>query len=118
MDDKISLNAKIMLDIVYAIKETPEWVQATDRTPMLTEERKRLEEIISRVPDDLRDALEGAIASVEEAYADMALLYGMRVAGAIQESISNPLNFSRYALDTMLTNEERMRLIREGRQTA
>ena len=97
---KSDINAKIMMDIVYRIKDTPEWVQATDKTPMLTEERKRLEEIIARVPDDLRDALEHAIASVEEAYVDMALLYGMRVAGAIQENVSNPQIFSRYALNT------------------
>ena len=113
---KSDINAKIMLGIVDAIKETPEWVQATDETPMLIEERKRLEEIIARVPDDLRYGLEVAIAHVEEAYADMALLYGMRVAGAIQESVSDPLSFSRYSLNTVLTNEERVRFIHEGRR--
>lgn len=115
---KSDINAKIMFDIVYAIKGTREWVQATDETPMLIEEIKRLEKVMARVPDDLRYDLEEAIAGVEEAYADMALLYGMRVADAMRESINNPLNFSRCTLNTMLDGEERMQLIHEGRQTA
>lgn len=115
---KAADKAKIMFDIVGVIKGTPEWEQATEETPMLMEERKRLEEVMARVPDDLRWDLEEAIGNVEEAYADMALLYGMRVAGAMQESIGNPLNYSRYALNTMLDCEERLELIREGRQTA
>ena len=91
-------SAGIMYGIVYAIKETPEWTQATQDTPMLTEERKRLNEIIDRLPEELQEELGVAIANVEEAYADMALLYGMRVAGAIRESVNDPMIFSRYAL--------------------
>ena len=115
---KSDITAKIMLDIVGTIKCSHGWVQATDETPMLIEERKRLEKIIARVPDDLRHDLEEAIAGVEEAYADMALLYGMRVAGAMQKSINNPMNYSRCALNTMLDGEERMQLIHEGRRSA
>lgn len=108
-------SAKIVFELIGAIKSTEDWERSTDKAPMLLEERNRLERILERVPDDLRSELEYAISDVEEAYADMALLYGMKVAEAIRENVSRPLTYSQYTLDVMLSIEEREQLREEGK---
>lgn len=112
---KTDTSAKVMFEIIEAIKNSEDWVRSTDKAPMLLEERNRLERILERVPDDLRSELEDAIAGVEEAYADVALLYGMKIAEAIRENVSRPLTYSQYALDVMLWLEERSQLREEGK---
>lgn len=115
---KNSINTKIVFDIIGTIKSSPEWVRETEQTPMLIEARNRLEQIINRVPGDLRDDLIEAVSAVEVAYTDMALLYGMRVANSMQDAISNPVAYSQYSLNVMLEIEDRAQLIDEGKRLA
>lgn len=86
--------------VIKALLETDEWEDLWSQDPWITSAADALHEVLervrSRVSDQLMNELFTAMAEVNVANQYAAILYGMRVARAIQDGLDHPEELSAY----------------------
>lgn len=87
-------------EVIKALLETDEWEDLWGRDPWITSAANALDEVLERVKgrvsDQLMNDLFSAVAEVNLANQYAAILYGMRVARAIQDGLDHPEELSAY----------------------
>lgn len=89
--------------VMQALRQTDEWDRLWKEDPAIQKAKAQLETVMERVglkiPGQLADELWSAVYGLTSASEDAALLYGIRVMGALHSVAVNPTEFSRYAAD-------------------
>lgn len=95
----------MMAEIMDSILQTDEWMEMQLTDPMINAADNRwrlaLEEAKAYLPHSLYVELSDANANDVAIYCDLAILYGMHVAGTIQRVAANPQDLSTYWLKRM-----------------
>ncbi len=88
-------------EIIDVIMQTQEWEKIRQNDLRIQTAKKQYEAALQKLdmPKDVFDELNSAVLILEEASADAATLYGVRIAGIIQEVLNNPLVFSQMFLE-------------------
>ena len=98
MIDKKTLS--IADEIVGAINQTDVWTELQREDPGIKDAEDRYDKALeaAQLPREVCIALSDACGVVIAAYSTAAILYGMRVAAALQAVVSDPAELSRYWL--------------------
>lgn len=87
-------------EVIKALLETDEWEDLWSEDPWVTSAADALHCVMERmkgmVPDSLLNELFSAMAEVNVANQYAAILYGMRVARALQDGLDHPEELSAY----------------------
>ena len=101
--DKRALS--LMSNIMSAITGADEWENLQMHDPGVEAAADRWEQARERarayLPKDIYNELSNAQCGEVAAYSDIAILYGMRVAAAIQETTANPMELTRFRLERL-----------------
>jgi len=93
----------LMRQVMAAIQQTDEWERIWMEDPMILKAKRRLNEALQlarpSLPAQVFDELWTAITEIEAADECVSILYGARVATALQDMLYQPMNFSQYMLD-------------------
>ncbi|WP_300685480.1 hypothetical protein [Acutalibacter sp. 1XD8-36] len=96
-------NLKIMDDIMDRVTQTDFWNNIQLTNPMIKEADKQFSALLDKLketaPEDLIEKARDAAWEMSSAFCYPAILYGMRVAQAIQEAALDPNALSQYILD-------------------
>lgn len=101
---------KIMDDIMPHVTQTEMWSSIQRSDPMgkdaETKLNCKLNKLRSHVSEDLIEEIQDAAWGLTSAFEYSAILYGIRVALAIQEVATNPKALSQYILDRINKRDE------------
>lgn len=94
---------KLAYELIDVLMQTRNWETIRRNDPRIQAGKTRLKAAIAgisdKVDDNLLGELEAAVMDLQEASADAATLYGIRIAGIIQEVLDNQLVFSQMFLE-------------------
>lgn len=94
---------KIMDDIMNGVIQTEMWVTIQQTDPMIKEAESKLEASLNKLKgtpqEELIEELFDAALNLTSAFDYPAILYGMRIAQAIQEVTSDPTALSQHIMD-------------------
>ena len=97
---------KLAYELIDVLMQTKDWENIRRNDPRIQAGKARLQAAIvgisDEVADSLLDELKDAVMDLQEASSDAATLYGIRVAGVIQNVIDNPMLFSQLFLDRVV----------------
>lgn len=78
--------------LMATITQANEWFRICNEDP-------QIQRASALVPEDIMGELWGALCNLEEAQESSAILYGIRVAGAIRDVAARPADLSHYVID-------------------
>lgn len=92
---------KISYELFDVLVQTEEWKKIRRNDIRIQTAKKQYEAALRKLdmPKAILDELDSAVLALEEASADAATLYGIRIAGIIQEVLDNQLVFSQMFLE-------------------
>lgn len=92
---------KLAYEIIDVIMQTQEWDKICRNDVRIQTAKKQYEAALQKLdmPKAILDELNSAVLTLEEASADAATLYGIRVACVVREVLDNPLVFSQMFLE-------------------
>ncbi len=94
----MNTNLAIMDDIMDRVTQTEEWNRIQLEDPAIAKAEREAEELYNNLDRKGQDRAQSLLASLACAYSCVAILYGMRVAEAIRETVADPCAFSQYIL--------------------
>lgn len=96
-------NMEIISQLMATITQTNEWFRICNEDPQIQRASRGLQLTMARVsalvPEAIMGELWDALCSLEEAQESAAILYGIRVAGAIRDVAARPADLSHYVID-------------------
>lgn len=96
-------NMEIISQLMVTITQTNEWFRICHEDAQIQRATLGLQTVMERVaalvPDELMDELWDALGDLEQAQETAAILYGIRVAGAIRDVAARPADLSHYVID-------------------
>ncbi len=92
---------KLAYEIMDVLVQTEEWKKIRSNDVRIQTAKKQYEAALRKLdmPKAILDELDSAVLALEEASSDAATLYGIRIAGIIQEVLDNQLVFSQMFLE-------------------
>lgn len=98
----------IVKEMMSEIGQTDAWIQTqlTDPRILAADDNLRRVAASTGITKAQYNAIEEAACASINAYIDAAILYGIRVAQAIQYATQNPAEYGRYVLNRMNTKED------------
>lgn len=92
---------KVAYELMEIIMQSEEWKKIRKNDVRIQTAKKQYEAALRKLdmPKAILDELDSAVLALEEASADAATLYGIRIAGIIQETLENQLVFSQMFLE-------------------
>lgn len=92
---------KVAYELMEIIMQSEEWKKIRKNDVRIQTAKKQYEAALRKLdmPKAILDELDSAVLALEEASADAATLYGIRIAGIIQEVLDNQLVFSQMFLE-------------------
>lgn len=95
----------LMNKLMSGITTADEWDTAMNENPAVARKDADLNGVMEKVkrylPHDLYMELADARVSALNAYIDLAILYGIRVANVIRDAAEHPAEFSQYIVERM-----------------
>lgn len=86
--------------LLSAASGSEEWCRATREDPEIRDAENALSELLERlknqIPFDLYNEFSDAVIRTSAAYADAAMLYGMRIRRTMEEPVCSPAELTRY----------------------
>lgn len=96
-------NMEIISQLMATITQTNEWFRICNEDPQIQRASHGLQLTMARisamVPEAIMGELWDALCNLEEAQESAAILYGIRVAGAIRDVAARPADLSHYVID-------------------
>lgn len=95
-------NMEIISQLMATITQTNEWFRICNEDPQIQRASQGLQRTMARVSalvTDIMGELWDALCNLEEAQESTAILYGIRVAGAIRDIATRPADLSHYVID-------------------
>lgn len=98
----------IVKEMMSEIGQTDAWeqTQLTDPRILAADDNLRRAAASTGISKAQYNAIEEATYALINAYSDAAILYGIRVAQAIQYATQNPAEYGRYVLNRMNAKED------------
>lgn len=92
---------KLAYELMEIIMQAEEWEKIRRNDVRIQTAKKQYEVALKKLdtPKAILDELDSAVLALEEAGADAATLYGVRIAGIVQNVLNNPLVFSQMFLE-------------------
>lgn len=92
---------KLAYEIMDVLVQTEEWKKIRSNDVRIQTAKKQYEAALRKLDMSkaILDELDSAVLALEEASSDAATLYGIRIAGIIQEVLDNQLVFSQMFLE-------------------
>lgn len=92
---------KLAYEIMDVLVQTEEWKKIRSNDVRIQTAKKQYEAALRKLdmPKAILDELDSAVLALGEASSDAATLYGIRIAGIIQEVLDNQLVFSQMFLE-------------------
>ena len=92
---------KVAYELMEIIMQSEEWKKIRKNDVRIQTAKKQYEAALRKLdmPKAILDELDSAVLALEEASSDAATLYGIRIAGIIQEVLDNQLVFSQMFLE-------------------